>query len=86
MISALSSGLGGMQAMQASVDTRAARIAASSLPVAGASSQTAPTNGEFADLSSDLLGMKESVLLYKANAETVQAVDEALGSLLSLSA
>ena len=82
MINALSSGLAGMRAMQGAVDGHAARIAATTLPIAAGAT---PAVG-LADLGGDLLGMRESVLLYKANAETVQAADEALGSLLSLTA
>ena len=92
MISALSSGISGMKAMQSAVDGHGASIASASATMMAAASPSSvvslsgvqPGNG--GDLASSVVGMNQSVLMYKANANVVEAADEALGTLLDLTA
>lgn len=91
MIGALSNGLSGMLTQQSRVDAYAGKIAGAAvtgLNGAGGSpsaivslSGNAPAAG-IDDLASSLVGMNESLLLYKANASMVKAADDMLGSLL----
>jgi len=90
MITALANGLTGMDAMQSQVGRHSASIAQQST---FASSDADPSSrvslsgeAEAGDLENSLVGMKESVLLYKANANTVRAADEMLGTLLDIKA
>ena len=93
MISALSSGISGMNAMQSLVDSHGGEIARASATMMSASSPSSIVNlsgnqpaADTDDLASNIVGMNESVLLYKANASTVKAADEALGTLLNMTA
>jgi hypothetical protein len=102
MINALSSGLAGMNAMQNQINLNATAIArnnpnpsspsASSNPgnstspasIVSLSGNQSTTGGD--SLATNLVGMKESTLLYQANAQTVKTADQTLGTLLQAKA
>jgi len=89
MIDALSNGLGGMLAQQSRMDAHAGKIAGAAKGLNGAAGPSAmvslsgaqPASG-IDGLETSMVGMNESLLMYKANASVVKAADEALGTLL----
>lgn len=88
-ISALNTALGGIQTQRNRLDQLAGEIAAGGRPVqADASLQQGAEgfNTLSRDLTAPVVELKETELLYRANAKAFEVASETLGSLLDITA